>query len=99
MLPEGMKRILVLALLLASCASPEGQPEHPLGGTWRGSKTLKLSTTEYSFGSETGYWTAGLRDFRYKKAGGPQERCSYSLTGRTLALSDCRLAGQYTRMP
>ena len=94
-----MRRSLALVLLLAGCTTPDGQPDHPLVGTWHGSKTLDLATTEYSYGSETGYWTAGRRDFRYKKAAGAQERCTYSLTGKVLVLSDCRLAGQYTRMP
>jgi len=93
-----MNRSLAIALLLAGCTTSEGAPEHPLVGTWQGGKTLKLSTAEYSYGSETGHWTAGRSDFRYKKSAGSQERCNYSLAGRALVLSDCRLAGNYTRM-
>lgn len=92
-----MLRRLALALLLAGCTSPQAPPDHPLMGTWQGTRTLTLSTTEYHFGSETGHWTAGRSDFRYRKAAGAQERCSYSLTGRILVLSDCRLAGRYAR--
>jgi len=92
-----MPRKLALALLLAGCTTSDGPPEHPLVGTWQGGKTLELTTTEYSYGSETGHWTAGRSDFRYQKAAGAQERCNYSLTGKALALSECRLAGHYTR--
>jgi hypothetical protein len=97
-----MKRHLALTLLLAGCAAPGNPPDHPLVGKWQGEKPLTLETTEYQFGSETGFWSAGSRDFRYKKtAGAPgnesQERCDFSLTGRTLVMSGCRLAGRYTR--
>jgi hypothetical protein len=99
-----MKRCLALTLLLAGCAAPSGPPDHPLVGTWHGEKPLTLKTTEYQFGSETGFWSAGSNDFRYKKAAaaGPltnaaSERCDFSLTGRVLVMSGCRLAGRYTR--
>jgi hypothetical protein len=99
-----MHRCLALTLLLAGCAAPGNPPDHPLVGTWRGEKPLTLKTTEYHFGSETGFWSAGTSDFRYKKAAGTlnsatPERCDFSLTGRVLVMSGCRLAGRYTRTP
>ena len=98
-----MKRCLALTLLLAGCASPGDPPNHPLVGAWQGAKPLTLKTTEYQFGSETGFWSAGSTDFRYKKGASTssanQERCDFSLTGRVLTMSGCRLAGRYTRMP
>jgi hypothetical protein len=115
-----MKRSLALTLLLAGCAAPGpgNPPDHPLVGTWQGEKPLTLKTTEYQFGSETGFWSAGRNDFRFKKSdsggggasggvsavwagtsGGTQERCDFSLTGRVLVMSGCRLAGRYTRTP
>jgi hypothetical protein len=102
---EAMKRCLALTLLLAGCASPTSPPDHPLVGTWQGVKPLTLKTTEYQFGSETGFWSAGRSDFSYKKsAAGPftssgSEHCDFSLTGRVLVMSGCRLAGRYTRTP
>jgi hypothetical protein len=93
----GMTRMLAIALFLASCTTAEGPPQHPLVGTRHGNQTLNLAATEYVHGTETGSWTAGRSDFRYKKAGGVAERCNFSLTGRTLVLSDCRLAGEYIR--
>jgi hypothetical protein len=89
-------------LLLAGCAAAGNPPDHPLVGAWQGEKPLTLKTTEYQFGSsETGFWSAGRNDFRYKKAvaaaDGAQERCDFSLTGRVLVMSGCRLAGRYTR--
>jgi|SRR5262245_56307691 hypothetical protein len=98
-----MKRCLALTLLLAGCVAPSDPPDHPLVGTWRGEKSLTLKTTEYQYESETGFWSAGRHDFRYKKAAGAlqasQERCDFSLTGRVLVMSGCRLAGRYTRTP
>src|SRR5262245_52331261 len=98
-----MKRCLALTLLLAGCAAAGNPPDHPLVGTWQGEKPLTLKTTEYEFGSETGFWSAGRNDFRYKKTtaatNGAQERCDFSLTGRVLVMSGCRLAGRYTRTP
>jgi hypothetical protein len=96
-----MLPILALALLLAGCTTPYGAPNHLLVGNWQSTKTLTLTTTEYALGPERGRWTAGDNDFRYKKAGGAQEQCSYTLhmSGKVLFLSDCRLAGRYTRMP
>jgi hypothetical protein len=98
-----MQRCLALTLLLAGCASAGNPPDHPLVGSWRGEKPLTLKTTEYQFGSETGFWSAGRTDFRYKKGASTssanQERCDFSLTGRVLTMSDCRLAGRYTRTP
>jgi len=99
-----MKRCLALTLLLAGCAAPSSPPDHPLVGTWQGEKPLTLKNTEYQFGSETGFWSAGRKDFRYKKTEGAvsnttPERCDFSLTGRVLVMSGCRLAGRYTRTP
>jgi hypothetical protein len=99
-----MHRALALTLLLAGCTSAGNPPDHPLVGTWQGEKSLTLKTTEYRVGSETGYWSAGSSDFRFKKGaatplGGAQERCDYSLTGRVLVMTGCRLAGRYTRTP
>ena len=94
-----MKRSLAVTLLLAGCTAAGNQPDHPLVGTWQGERALTLRTTEYQFGSETGYWTAGRSDFRFKRASGSQERCDFSLTGRVLVMSGCRLAGRYTRTP
>jgi outer membrane biogenesis lipoprotein LolB len=93
-----MPRCLALTLLLAGCTTAGNPPDHPLVGTWQGEKTLTLKTTNYQFGAETGFWTAGSNDFRYKKEGGGQERCDFSLTGRALVMSGCRLAGHYTRV-
>src|SRR5262245_12147836 len=96
-----MHRCLALTLLLAGCTAAGNPPDHPLVGTWEGERSLTLKTTEYRFGSETGYWSAGRSDFRFKKGAatpvGSQERCDYSLTGRVLVMSGCRLAGRYTR--
>ena len=97
-----MRRCLALTLLLAGCAAPGpgNPPDHPLVGSWQGEKPLTLKTTEYLFGSETGFWSAGRNDFRYKTtAAASQERCDFSLTGRVLVMSGCRLAGRYTRTP
>ncbi len=98
-----MKGWLALTLLLAGCAASGNPPDHPLVGTWQGEKPLTLKTTEYQFGSETGFWSAGRNDFRYKKGAdtpsGTPERCDFSLAGRVLVMSGCRLAGRYTRTP
>jgi hypothetical protein len=97
-----MYRSLILTLTLAGCSTPMGPPPHPIAGsTWQGQKTLTLTTTEYTYDAETGHWTAGSKEFRYKGVEGkewPQERCNLSYTGRLMVLSDCRLAGRYTRM-
>ncbi len=88
----------LLALLSAGCTTPMGPPPHPIAGsTWTGSKTLVLSTTEYTYDLESGSWAADTKEFRYRKQGGVQERCGMSLTGRTMVLTACRLAGRYTR--
>jgi hypothetical protein len=94
-----MIRILAATLALAGCSAAGGLPDHPLVGTWQGQTPLTLKTTEYRYGAETGYWTAGSGEIRYKTISGRQERCGYSLTGRVLVVSDCRLAGRYTRVP
>ena len=59
---------------------------------------LILRVSEYSFGDERGDWTADSRTFRYKSLGAMKpEKCDFSLTGRRLTLSQCRLAGHYRR--
>ena len=93
-----MTRWLAATLLLAGCVAAGGPPNHPLVGSWEGSTSLTLRTTEYQYGMETGHWTAGRSDFRYKTQTGRQERCAYTLTGRVLVLTGCRLAGRYTRL-
>jgi hypothetical protein len=93
-----MARILAATLLLAGCTAAGNPPDHPLVGVWQGSTSLTLKTTEYQYGLETGYWTAGSNELRYKTASGRKERCGYALTGRTLVVSGCRLAGRYTRV-
>jgi hypothetical protein len=96
---------LAVILLLGGCAASEGPPVHPLAGTWQGDKVLTLTLTEYSYGSEKGSWTADRSVFRYKTADGTRgnaqasERCNFSLAGRVLTLSNCRIAGRFTRMP
>jgi hypothetical protein len=97
-LGRGMKPILALTLVLAGCTASGGPPDHPLVGSWQGEKALTLGNTDYRFGSETGYWSATRSEFRYKQESGAQERCDFSLNGRTLVMSSCRLAGRYTRM-
>jgi hypothetical protein len=94
-----MYRCSALALLLAGCTAAGNPPDHPLVGIWQGEKALTLTTTEYRYGAETGYWSAGRSDFRFKKASGTSERCDFSLTGRVLVMSACRLAGRYNRTP
>lgn len=93
-----MPMILALALLCAGCTSSMGPPAHPIAGTtWEGQRTLILTTTEYTFGAETGHWTADSKEFRFKQGAGKQERCNLSVTGKIMVLSDCRLAGRYSR--
>ena len=94
-----MIRTLAATLMLAGCSAAGGPPDHPLVGSWQGQTPLRLKSTEYQYGAETGHWTAGSNEIRYKTATGKQERCGYSLTGRVLVVSGCRLAGQYTRVP
>ena len=63
-----------------------------------------LTASEYNYGSERGHWSADRSSFRYVKAddtpaiGRTYERCSFSIIGRALVLTDCRMAGRYTRM-
>jgi hypothetical protein len=95
-----MIRWLTLTLLLAGCTAAGNPPDHPLVGSWAGEKPLTLRTTDYQYGSETGFWSAGRNEFRYKQQQwGKQEKCDFSLTGRVLVMSGCRLAGRYTRTP
>ena len=96
-----MHRGAALALLLAGCTASGGPPAHPLVGSWRGAQVLTLNVTEYSYGSEHGHWSADRSSFKFAKSGMPidkQERCTFSLDGRVLALTDCRIAGRFTRM-
>jgi hypothetical protein len=93
-----MYRSLAATLLLSGCVATGNPPDHPLVGTWRGDRTLTLKTTEYQYGTETGYWTGGGKDLRLKTSSGSLERCDYSLTGRALVVSGCHLAGRYTRL-
>jgi hypothetical protein len=91
--------ILAATLMLAGCTTTGGPPDHPLVGSWKGEKSLILKTTEYQLGTETGHWTAGGKEIRYRTKSGKQARCDYALTGRVLVVSGCGLAGRYTRVP
>jgi hypothetical protein len=97
-----MKRVVALALVLAGCTVSEGPPAHPLVGTWQGPKQLTLGITEYDYGGiERGSWTADRVNFKYAKSdlpGSKQERCTFVLIGRELSLTDCRIAGRFTRI-
>lgn len=96
--------VLALVIVLGGCATSEGPPAHPLVGTWRGNQTLTLTVAEYSYGSERGHWSADRSSFRYVTAddtpamGRTYERCSFSIIGRALILTECRMAGRFTRM-
>ena len=96
-LRKPMNRCLVLTLMLAGCTASSGTPDHPLVGMWQGEKSLTLKNTDYRYGTESGFWSADRKEFRYKTASGAQEKCDFSLTGRVLVMSGCRLAGRYTR--
>jgi hypothetical protein len=93
-----MIRILAATLLLAGCSAASSLPDHPLVGVWEGKTALTLKNTEYQHGTDTGQWTAGSTELRYKTASGQKGRCDYALTGRILVISSCRLAGRYTRV-
>lgn len=97
-----MKQVAVLALVLAGCTASEGPPAHPLVGNWEGTKSLTLGVTDYTYGgTEYGAWTADRSSFKYAKSNLPsnkQERCVFSLAGRELSLTDCRIAGRFTRV-
>ena len=63
-----------------------------------------VSAAGYRFGEEFGSWSVNKHTLRIvsKDAGGQparkgEERCNYSLNGRVLSLSGCRLAGRYVR--
>ena len=92
-----MIRILAAMLMLAGCSAASSLPDHPLVGVWEGKTALTLKTAEYQHGPDSGQWTAGSAELRYKTATGQKGRCDYVLTGRVLVISDCRLAGRYTR--
>ena len=83
--------------VLAGCATSE-PPKHPLVGTWRGNRTLTLTSNEYVYGSERGFWSADRHTLRYVAGAKPEEQCSFNLVGRNLTLGDCRLAGEYRRV-
>lgn len=93
-----MRFAILLFLAFAGCAS-SSQPPHPLMGAWQGQKMLVLGLSEYSFGDEHGQWTADSGTFRFKvrDSAGPAEKCTFSMTGPSLVLSGCRLAGRYRR--
>ncbi len=93
-----MRLGIPLCLALAGCATAT-QPAHPLMGMWVGQKSLVLDVSTYSYGEEHGDWTGGGRTFRYKRSGssGAPEECGFSLRGRILEISGCRLAGRYRR--
>ena len=101
-----MKRCLALTLLLAGCAAqPAARRTIPWWEPGMARSRSRSRPRNISSGRETGFWSAGRNDFRYKKsAAGPltnaaSERCDFSLTGRVLVMSGCRLAGRYTRTP
>jgi hypothetical protein len=90
-------------IMLSGCMAG-GPPDHPLTATWKGAKTLELSAVGYRYGDEFGSWSVDKRTLRLVRndpGGQPaakgEERCNYSLHGRILIVSDCRLAGRYER--
>ena len=98
-----MRYAIPIMVTLSGCVAG-GPPDHPLTATWQGEKTLELSPAGYRFGEEFGSWSVDkqiLRFVRNDPGGQPvrrgEERCNYSLNGRVLMVSDCRLAGRYTR--
>jgi hypothetical protein len=66
-------------------------------------KTLELSEAGYRFGDEFGVWSVEKQTLRLVRDPGgeparkTEERCTYSLNGRVLMVSDCRFAGRYVR--
>ncbi|KAB2918998.1 MAG: hypothetical protein F9K29_07185 [Hyphomicrobiaceae bacterium] len=101
-LDASMRYTILILVALTGCAT-SGQPPHPLAGTWHGAKTLTLGVTDYWIGDERGSWSADTRTFRFVMDSGTlavvraEERCHFSLSGRTLVLSGCRMSGRYVR--
>ena len=98
-----MRYAILIFIALSGCVAG-GPPDHPLTATWQGAKTLELSAAGYRFGEEFGSWSVDKQTLRLvsKDPGGQlarkgEERCNYSLNGRVLTVSDCRLAGRYVR--
>jgi len=97
-----MRYEIPIVLMVSGCVAG-GPPDHPLTATWQGAKTLELSAAGYRFGDEFGVWSVEKQTLRLvRDAGGElarkgEERCSYSLNGRVLMVSDCRFAGRYVR--
>jgi hypothetical protein len=102
-LAASMRYTIPTVIMLSGCVAGGGPPDHPLTATWQGAKTLELSATGYRFGDEFGAWSVEKQTLRLvRDTGGEparkgEERCSYSLNGRILIVSDCRFAGRYVR--
>jgi hypothetical protein len=96
-------RYTIPIMIVASGCVAGGPPDHPLTATWQGAKTLELSAAGYRFGDEYGAWSVDKQTLRIVRNpdGEPvrkaEERCTYSLNGRVLMVSDCRFAGRYVR--
>ena len=97
-----MRYAIPMMILVSGCMAG-GPPDHPLTATWRGPTTLELTAAGYRFGDEFGSWSVDRQTLRIvrSESGQPaqkaEERCNYSLNGRVLTVSDCRLAGRYMR--
>jgi hypothetical protein len=96
-------RYAIPIMVVASGCVAGGPPDHPLTATWQGVKTLELSAAGYRFGDEFGAWSVEKQTLRMVRNpdGEPvrkgEERCTYSMNGRVLMVSDCRFAGRYVR--
>ena len=90
---------IILAFALPGCVA-SNVPPHPLAGNWHGDKVLSLGVSEYWIGDERGHWSADKRALRFVRDDGAkvEDRCQFTLTGRTMVLSHCRLAGRYVRI-
>jgi hypothetical protein len=97
-----MRYTIPVVIMVSGCVAG-GPPDHPLTATWQGTKTLELSAVGYRSGDEFGSWSVDKQTIRIVRdpSGQPtekaEERCNYSLNGRVLIVSDCRLAGRYVR--
>jgi hypothetical protein len=98
-----MRCAILISMMVSGCVAG-GPPDHPLTATWHGAKTLELSAAGYRFGDEFGSWSVDKQTLRLIKgdpvgqpAAAGEERCNYSLNGRVLFVTDCRLAGRYLR--